>query len=146
MLCSSTTAVFDKCKRVGQWLSPNAAALVEVLLIARVASLSALRQQWEQQPRWLLPQILPWYADLMREMRHIIFVVSLFILNCNTERHHNRYSKAHREAIKRAWPPALDARAPVQVRMRMCCVVCVGQALISFDSLGLCCDVFGAVI
>jgi len=26
-----------------------------------------------------------------------------------------RYSKAHRDAIKRVWPPSLDARAPVQV-------------------------------
>ncbi len=27
-----------------------------------------------------------------------------------------RYSKAHRDAIKRVWPPSLDARAPVQVK------------------------------
>jgi hypothetical protein len=26
-----------------------------------------------------------------------------------------RYSKAHRDTIKRVWPPSLDARAPVQV-------------------------------
>ena len=45
-----------------QWLSPTAAALVEALLVARVASLPALREQWQQQPRWLLPQILPWYV------------------------------------------------------------------------------------
>jgi hypothetical protein len=64
MLCSAAAPRLSVpiVKRVGQWLSPNAAALVEVLLIARVASLSALRQQWEQQPKWLLPQILPWYA------------------------------------------------------------------------------------
>ena len=45
-----------------QWLSPTAAAVVEALLVARVASLPALREQWQQQPRWLLPQILPWYV------------------------------------------------------------------------------------
>jgi hypothetical protein len=105
-----------------QWLSPTAAALVEVLLIARVASLSALREQWKQQPRWLLPQILPWYVASNRaprccfSLKSILFrletVVPTKKIVSNAAL---RYSKAHRDAIKRVWPPSLDARAPVQV-------------------------------
>lgn len=109
-----------------QWLSPTAAALVEALLVARVASLPALRAQWQQQPRWLLPQILPWCVKphLARTLSSrnstprvpsSCFCVSA--TRCAFDHpHRHRYSKLHRDIIKRAWPPALDARAPVQVR------------------------------
>ena len=95
---------------------------MEVLLIARVASLSALREQWKQQPRWLLPQILRWYVASNRaprccfSLKSILFrletVVPTKKIVSNAAL---RYSKAHRDAIKRVWPPSLDARAPVQV-------------------------------
>ena len=133
-----------------QWLSPTAAALVEALLVARVASLPALREQWQQQPRWLLPQILPWYVASHTGFRvYNLFLVSPALspahsmprlpsspfcvpaTRCALDHpHEHRYSKLHRDVIKRAWPPALDARAPVQVRwnmrdfpfVRRCCV------------------------
>jgi hypothetical protein len=109
-----------------QWLSPTAAALVEALLVARVASLPALRAQWQQQPRWLLPQILPWCVkphsartlssrDSTPRVPSSCFCVSATRCAFDHPRR-RRYSKLHRDIIKRAWPPALDARAPVQVR------------------------------
>ncbi len=107
-----------------QWLSPTAAALVEALLVARVASLPALREQWQQQPRWLLPQILPWCVASHTLATSVIRVPSscfcVSAARCALDRpHQRRYSKLHRDIIKRAWPPALDARAPVQVHCNL---------------------------
>lgn len=107
-----------------QWLSPTAAALVEALLVARVASLPALREQWQQQPRWLLPQILPWCVASHTLATSVIRVPSscfcVSAVRCALDRpHQRRYSKLHRDIIKRAWPPALDARAPVQVHCNL---------------------------